>query len=110
MIEQADFLVTNSFDVAVQVSRKLADGSIDLNVSVDPGKEERVPIQGTDVSLVIEAPAGVDIKECFLKSKAEVDLALLYSMTDPHWKINIAPNDLEPEAPTTVNVNIGIDE
>jgi hypothetical protein len=110
VIEQADFLVSNAFQTAVQVSRKLSDGSTDLNIGVDPGEEERVPVQGTDVSLVIEAPSGVDIKECFLRSRAEVDLAVLVSRTDSHWKINIAPNDLEPEAPTTVNVNIGIDE
>ena len=110
MIEQADFYVNNSFDTAVQVSRKLADGSTDLNVSVDAGNTEKVPLQGTDVSLVIGAPAGFDIKECFLRSRAEVDLAVLVSRTDSHWKINIVPNDLEPEAPTTVNVNVGEDE
>ncbi len=110
MIEQADFYVNNTFQTAVQVSRKLADGSTDLNVSVDPGEEEMVPVQGTDVSLVIEAPGGIDIKECFLRSRAEVDLGVLVSRTDSHWKINIVPNDLEPEAPTTVNVKIGVDE
>jgi hypothetical protein len=110
VIEQADFYVNNSFDAAVQVSRKLADGSTDLNISVDPGDNEKVPIQGTDVSLVIEAPAGIDIKDYILKSKAGVDLAVLVSRTDSHWKINIVPNDLEPEAPTTVNVNVGEDE
>ena len=110
MIEQADFYVNNTFQTAVQVSRKLADGSIDLNVSVAPGNTEKIPVQGTDVSLVIEAPAGVDIKECFLRNRAEVDLAVLVSRTDSRWKINIAPNDLEPEVPTTVNVKIGIDE
>ena len=110
MIEQADFYVNNSFDTVVQVSRKLADGSIDLNIGIDPGKTERVPVQGTDVSLVIEAPAGIDIKECFLRSRAEVDLTVLFSRTDSHWEINIVPNDLEPEAPTTVNVNVGEDE
>ena len=110
MIEQADFYVNNSFQTAVQVSRKLPDGSTDLNVGVDPGNTEKVPIQGTDVSLVIEAPGGIDIKECFLRSRAEVDLAVLFSRTDSHWKINIVPNDLEPEAPTTVNVNVGEDE
>ena len=110
MIEQADFYVNNSFQMAVQVSRKLPDGSTDLNVGVDPGNTRKVPIQGTDVSLVIEAPSGIDIKECFLRSRAEVDLAVLFSRTDSYWKINIVPNDLEPEAPTTVNVNVGEDE
>jgi hypothetical protein len=111
VIEQADFYVNNTFETAaVQVSRKLADGSTDLNVGVDPGNTQKVPIQGTDVSLVIDAPAGVDIKDCFLRSRAEVDLAVLVSRTDSHWKINIVPNDLDPEAPTTVNVNVGEDE
>jgi hypothetical protein len=111
VIEQADFLVKNSFKTAaVQVSRRPADGSTDFSVGIDPGNTERVPVQGTDVSLVIEAPVGFDIKDCFLRSRAEVDLAVLVSRTGSHWKINIVPNDLEPEAPTTVNVNVGEDE
>ena len=96
MIEQANFLVNNSFPTAVvQVSRRLADGSTDFSVGIDPGNTEMVPVQGTDVSLLIEAPGGVDIKDCFLRSRAEVDLAVLVSRTDSHWKINIVPNDLD---------------
>jgi hypothetical protein len=110
VIEQADFYVKNFFSTAIQVSRKLSDGNTVSSVSIAAGSTEKVSIQGTDVTLVIEAPAGIDISGYFLRSKAEVDLAVLFSRTDSCWKMNIVPNDLEPEAPTTVNVNVGEDE
>ncbi len=110
MIEQADVYVKNFFDTAVQVSRKHPDGSTDLNISVAAGSTEKVLLPGTDESLIIRAPAGIDITGCFIKGKAQVDLAILFSRTDSLWKINIVPNDLDPEVPTTVNVNIGEDE
>ena len=110
MIEQADVFVKNFFDTAVQVSRKLPDGSTGLSISIAAGEEEKVLLPGTDESLIIQAPAGIDITEQFIKAKAQVDLSILYSRTDSLWKINIVPNDLDPEVPTTVNVNIGEDE
>jgi hypothetical protein len=113
MAEQADFWVRNVLkedDVGgnINVSRKLPDGTIDLDISIPKGGEEQVPIQAPEVSLIINPPIGItDTKDCYVLVKSDIDLPVSCSETDSNWIINIVDNDLPPFSPTTVNVDVG---
>lgn len=109
MSEKADFFVNNQLKKDIQVFRKLADGSRDLDTLISNGNKERIPLPDTEVSLVINAPEGngTDAKACHLTIRSDVDLNVSYSRRHSNWTIKILPNDLRSEAPTTVNVNIG---
>jgi hypothetical protein len=107
MAEKADFIVKNLLTGDINVIRKLANGSSDLEVTITNGNEEQINLDGLDVSLLIEAPGGVDTKDCPFNVKSDVDLSVSCSRTDSNWAVQIAPNDLPPDVPTTVNVNIG---
>jgi len=109
MAEQADVYVKNKFSGDITVIRKLPDGSSDLNITITYGNTEQVYLAGTDVSLVIQAPEGVDTKDYPLVVRTGLDLAVSHSRTDSNWRIRIEPNDLPPEVPTTVNVEAGAD-
>lgn len=112
MIEQADFYVRNDLTAgSIDVARKLANGSNDYETSIAAGAEKRVPLQSTDVYMVISAPGQVqDLKTCPIKVRAGVDLSISVSRTDRCWTLQITPNNLDPEAPTTVNVSVGPNE
>lgn len=109
MAEQADVYVKNNFSGDITVTRKLPDGGSDLEVTIAHGNEEQIYLAGTDVSLIIQAPVGVDTKDHPLGVKSGLDLAVSHSRTDSNWRIRIEPNDLPPEVPTTVNVEAGAD-
>ena len=113
MAEQADVYVTNWLDTHgdINVSRKLADGTTDINITVAYGeKSEKIYLGGTDVSVIITPPSGVETKDHPLRVKSDIDLAVSHSITGSNWTIQIATNDGPPEVPTTVNVNVGDDE
>lgn len=107
MAEQADVYVKNNLTGDITVVRKLPDGSSDLSITIANGNTEQIYLAGTDVSLVIHAPEGVDTKDHPLGVKSGLDLAVSHSRTDSRWTIQIVPNDLPPEVPTTVNVSAG---
>jgi hypothetical protein len=113
MAEQADFWVRNVLkedDVGgdINVIRKLPDGTIDLDTSIAKGGEEQIPIQGPEVSMIINPPLGItDTKDCYVLVNSDIDLEVSCSRTDSNWTINIVPNDLPPCSPTTVNVDVG---
>lgn len=110
MIEQTDVYVKNTyFTESIQVSRKLPDGSSDLNITVAKGNEEKIYLGGLDVSLLIKAPNGAEIRYCPVKVRADVDMGVSHSRTDATWSMKILPNSLEPELPITVNVTVGED-
>jgi hypothetical protein len=109
MANRADFYVRNALTNDINVIRKLPDGSIDLETAVAYGDEEMIPLQGTEVSLIINGPDGTDIKECPVKVKSDVDLAVTCSRTDSNWALQIVPNELPPDTPTDVNVYVGED-
>lgn len=112
MADKADVYVTNLLENDVNVFRKLPDGASDLDTVV-AGKDgetvhtEKIILQGTDVSLEINAPQGMDIKGCPFMATSDVDLAVSHSRTDSFWTAQIVPNDLPPEAPTSVNITLG---
>ena len=107
MAEQTDVYVKNNLNGDISVFRMLPDGNSDLSITITNGDSEQVYLAGTDVSLVIHAPEGVDIKDYPLGVRTGLDLAVSHSRTDSRWTIQIVPNDLPPEVPTTVNVNVG---
>lgn len=108
MAEQADAYVKNEFtDKTIVVIRNLAGGGSDPAVTIDSGEQEQFYLGGTDVSLTINAPEGMDTKECTFKVQSDVDLDVSCSRTDSNWTLKIEPNSLPPDTPTTVNVNLG---
>lgn len=110
MVETADVLVKNLLREEVKVSRKSPDGGIDLNATIAWNEREKVTLQTPDVSLIIAAPEGMDTRICPIKVQSDVDLIINYSRSSSLWQMRIDPNDLPPQVPTTVNVNIGEDE
>lgn len=110
MAEQADLYLKNISMDDINVIRNLPDGSSDLAVTIASGNLEQFYLGGTDVSLNIIAPPGVDTKNYSIKVRADVDVMTVSSRTDSSWTIKIVPNDLPPDTPTTVNVYVGEDE
>ncbi len=113
MAEQADVYVKHALrgvsnDIHVVV--KHSDGSSDPEVPIAKGNQERFYLGGTGESLIISAPSGVDTKEHPIIVKADVDVAVVCSRTNSSWTLKIEPNNLPPETPTTVNVNVGDEE
>jgi hypothetical protein len=109
MADRADVYVKNVLPGDINVIRKLPDGSSDLNTTIAYEGEEMIPLQGTEVSLIINAPEGVDTKDHPVNVKSDVDLDVSCSRTDSNWNVKIVPNDLPPDAPTSVNMTMGDD-
>jgi len=109
MAEQADFYVKNKFSGAIDVTRNLPGGGSDLKITIAPGNEEKIYLVGTDSSLTIKAPGGIDTKGHPIDVKSDLDLAVSFSRTTNSWKINIVPNNIVPDLPTTVNISVGGD-
>jgi hypothetical protein len=113
MADQVEVYIYNEFTDDINITRELPDGSNDLDITISQKNEEKthsegIFLPGPEVSLVINAPEGRDINECYIKvAKPSLDLLVLHSRTGSNWRVNIAPNDLDPEVPTTVNVNVG---
>ena len=107
MADRADVYVKNVFTDSINVIRRLPDGTGDLETVVASGNEEMVHLPETKVSLEINSPVEVDIKDHRIKVKSDVDLAVTHSRTDSNWTLSIVPNDLPADVPTTVNIEVG---
>lgn len=109
MANNASVNVENVFSdsVTINVQRMLQDGSVDLNVTIPQNEARQINLPNTDVKLVIAAPQGMDLCNCNLKVQTDVDLDNNYSRTDGTWTLQIIPNNLPPDVPTTVNVTVG---
>ena len=107
MADRADVFVKNVLAGNINVIRKLPDGSSDLEVTIANGNEEQIHLASPEVSLLINAPKRVDTKDCPFNVKSDVDLAVSCSRTHSNWTVQIVPNDLPPDSPTTVNVTVG---
>ncbi|NIM15634.1 MAG: hypothetical protein GTO45_11305 [Candidatus Aminicenantes bacterium] len=110
MADRADLYIHNRSMDDINVIRKLPDGSSDLDITIARGNSEFFHLPGPEVSLNINAPYGVDIRDYSIKVRADVDVMTMSSRTESRWTINIVPNDLPPETPLTVNVSVGEDE
>ena len=109
MISNAKVLVKNVFteDKSFRVVRKPTENTIDFDQMLAKGSDEFIDLLSPDVLLVIHAPEGMDLKKCEIKVDAGVDLDVDYSRSDSTWTFKIAPNNLDPETPTTVNISVG---
>ncbi len=112
MANQANVKVRNVFSnqSVVNVKRRLKDGTVDLDEKITGRNEKQIQLPDTDVELVLELSKRTDLRDCLLKVKSDVDLQTLYSRTDGHWLIKIIDNNLPPDSPTTVNIDVGSDE
>ena len=106
MAEQADVFVTNSFESDIVVTRILPDESSE-NTTIADGNEEKFSLMVPEESLIINAPDGKDERLYIVVRSSIIDLQVRHSSTN--WTTRIIPNDLPPEVPTTVNVNVGQD-
>ena len=106
MADQADVYVKNNLTDEIQAIRYLIpSGNSDLNLSITSGNQEKVGLVRTETSLTIEAPSGVDPAVCpFSVSNEEL---LSWETNSDHWAVEIKPNNLPPNTPTSVNVEVG---
>ena len=108
MINNARVKVESFFaGKSIRLTRMPTEKTRDFDETLTGHGHKFVDLQSTAVSLVIQAPEGVDLKECWLKVKAAVDLEVVYSRSKSTWTFKIAPNTLDPEIPTTVNISVG---
>ncbi|MCP4153856.1 MAG: hypothetical protein GY757_39380 [bacterium] len=109
MADRADVVVKNVLKGNVigdvRVIREHPDGT---EITVAPDGEGQIHLPDPDAIIRIDAPKGVDTKECHFKVQSDVDIAVTHSRTHSFWKIQIISNELPPDSPTSVNVNIGI--
>lgn len=112
MANNADVTIKNVFtsDVTVNVKRCLPGGTVDLEVNIAQNEAEQVQLPSPDVSLVITVPGGMDLRNCLLKVRTDTDVEAVHSRTNGNWTLKIIPNNIPPDAPTTMNVSVGQDE
>lgn len=111
MADQADFVIKNDCTTgSINVKRKLSNGTVDVDKNISTNEQDTVTISGTDTKLIITPPSGVsDLKDCWIKVRSDIDLDRMDSRTDTNWTMQIAPNELPPDSPETVNISIGED-
>ena len=106
MVEQADVYVRNISTGDVRTIRKLSDGSSDIDVTINPGDEEKILLPSTEESLIISPPSGWIINDCSCEVKKGADF-MSCSENASNWIIKIqVPNDAVPEVPNDVNIDI----
>jgi hypothetical protein len=107
MANRADVLVKNKVQGKdVKVERILPD-NLDYETILTSNGQEEINMEDTNVELVINAPGGIDPKLFGVSLDSAVDMEMRYSRTDGNWTFKIVPNQLDPEVPTTVNIEIG---
>ena len=110
MPNSANAYVRNEWKEGIDVTRMIDADTSDFNATIDLQNEEMIHLANPEVSLVISAAEGLAVKNCPLQVRSDVDLKILYSRTDSNWTINIIPNDLPEDIPTTMNVTLGKEE
>lgn len=112
MVEQADVFVKNIFPVGpynIRAVRKLANGTIDIDLTIAPQVEEKIPLPEPGVLVVASPPNGVPIEACWCTVRKGSDI-VTWSRNGSTFEIQImVPNNAIPEVPTTVNIEIGGD-
>jgi hypothetical protein len=106
MVNEADVYVNNNLADTISAARYCLPGeNKDLEVSITSGNEEMIHLVRTETYLVIEPPSGVEPAECqFSVSNEEL---LRWETNNDHWNVEIKPNNLPPDTPTTVNIDLG---
>jgi len=109
MSEQADFYVLNKSQETIQVKHQLGENP-PFTYNIPPDGDETIIIPDLNSDVTIDMPTFKEDKKSFLKTKTDTALITHTSLANRTWLINIDQNDLPPQAPTTVNVEIGEDE
>jgi hypothetical protein len=107
MAEQADVYVKNSFKSDIVVTRVLPDESSE-DTTIASGNEEKFPLLVSEELLIINVPHGEDTKDWSIVVRSSI-IDLKVGQSSTNWTLRIMPNDLPPEVPTTVNVDVGQD-
>lgn len=110
MINNARVSVKNAFldkSKSIRVVRKPTKKTSDFDKTLAQNGNEVIDLLSPAVLLEIHAPAGMDLRECWLKVDSAVDLEIGYSRSNSTWAFKIAPNKQDPETPTTVNISVG---
>jgi len=108
MADQANFYIKNSLQQGITVTCYANGVVVGTAVSLAYQEEQKFYIAGTDMTLVIQGPSGMDIKDCPIFVRADIDLNTVVSRTNSTWTMSIVPNTLDPISPTDVNVNVGV--
>ena len=110
MVEQADLYVKNVFPAGdIRAIRKLTDGTTDIDVTIVPGDDEKIPLLEPGVLAVVSPPSGVLIENCWC-NVVKGDEIVTCSRNGSAWEIQImVPNSAVPEVPLDVNIEIGGD-
>lgn len=111
MADQVDVKVKNFLEgEIINISRQLADGSRDMETSLSYTDEGQISLDSLDVAVRITAPQGIDMQTCPVAVRSDIDLLVSCSISNGVWLIKIDPNTLNPNIPTTANVNVGEDK
>ena len=106
MADQADVYVKNNLTAPIGVVRYcLPGGNGDLDISVAGGNEEMIYLVRSQTYMTVKLPSGMHTEDCpFSVSNEEL---LGWSTMDNHWTVEIIPNNVPPNSPTTVNIDLG---
>ncbi len=107
MADRADFFIKNHLTDDINAARKLPDGTSDWAVVITTGNEEQVHLAGPEVLLRIDAPEGLDTKDCPFNVKSDVDLAVSHSRSGSNWTLQVVSSELPPDTPLSANVSVG---
>lgn len=108
MVNNAVVQLKNNFPgESIHVLRKPGEEVIDLDLMLTPQGTETIDLQSLDVLLEVHGPEGLDLKEYQFTIGSSVDLDISYSREHSRLTFKIAPNDVDPDIPTTVNISIG---
>lgn len=109
MANKADVLVRNLLPHEINVARNLPKNRRDLETTIAKGNKDKFHLPSLKESLTINVPKDKEknTKDYPIKVKSDVDVTVTYSRTDSHWKIRIESNQLSPDTPTTVTVDVG---
>jgi len=106
MADQADVYVKNKLTDPIGVVRYcLPGGESDLDISIGGGNEEMIYLVRSQTYMTIKLPDGKYTADCpFRVSNEEL---LGWSTMDDCWTVEIKPNNVPSNSPTTVNIDLG---
>ena len=106
MADQCDVYVKNNLSETVAATRYCLPGdNSDLDLSIAGGEEDYLFLVRAQSYLTITPPNGTNTANCPFSVSNE-DL-LSWTAANGHWKVEIKPNNVPPDAPTTVNIELG---
>jgi hypothetical protein len=106
MADEADVYVNNNLTGTIGAVRYCLPGEeSDLDVSITGGNEEMIHLVKEEAYLTIAPPnGGSPAGYPFSVSNEEL---LAWTAMNDHWKVEIKPNTLPPDTPTSATVEVG---